>query len=851
MSEKSNRIFLCISFILILTLVPVLQALPLSLPPLLPEASAQSGIGPIVINSFKNNSATVTTSPFTATITNFNAGVGNSRLLVVAVEADNKSVNSVTFNGGGTTQSLSQASGSFQNDYTAFWYLKNPVGTGTVTVTMAGAAQVIVGAYALSGVDQANPIPTTATNFTKANSPVNPSPTITLTTEYPDSIVLDSAALYGGSKLTGSGCGHLEWSKQMLNKVTGASSNTTRVLAGPVTCKWTNSVVQNGWDDTAIEVKAIGSAPQVSPITLSGKSTASGFVPKTSSTVTLYNFSAGTGANRLLVVGVAADTQSVNGITFGGATLTQKASSFVNNDAEIWILKNPSSKPANLVVTMSGNTQHLSQFVVGAYAFSGVNQTTPISNTAANHGAVVGSPTVTITTQNANDWVVDLPSIFGGTTLSSPTCVPQWNSNVQYNSTNAITGASSSTLVPTTGSVTCKWTASTAEFWDDAAVDIHAVSLQASTGILEPTYCDPYTSDPSPCATSPTFTWQPILSNKTAHANVPYFVIVNPDNGPGPGNPPHCASNGTGVNRTRDYDNGIGNLTNAGVIVLGYVYTGFGAQPYSTATADVDKWVSCYPKIQGIFMDVMAYDSVTSHIDYYQNLTNYIHNKKGLTYSIGNAGAQTIQQYVNSGAADNIVINETNVNATYHFPITSDLQTDTFSTSTGNIGYDKHDFSFLVWNETTVNGGLPNSVTLDNRSNYVGLLYVTDDCGVPHPCTPDNNNPWGAIASYIGNLVAELDNKTSVITVNSTGPSSPVGGLLVQISQKGNVVPSGYTPYSYLGTQGVTYTFTPQNSTSCTFNHWKDTGTGPAARTITVTSTSKAYTAVYTGTSCK
>lgn len=140
-SEKSNRVFLCISFIFVLALVPVMQALPLNLQ-LLPEASAQSGIGPIVINSVKNNSATVTASPFSATLANFNAGTGNSRLLVVAVEADNKSVNSVTFNGGGVTQSLSQVAGSFQNDYTAFWYLKNPVGTGTVAVTMAGAARL-------------------------------------------------------------------------------------------------------------------------------------------------------------------------------------------------------------------------------------------------------------------------------------------------------------------------------------------------------------------------------------------------------------------------------------------------------------------------------------------------------------------------------------------------------------------------------------------------------------------------------------------------------------------------------------------------------------------------------------
>lgn len=732
---------------------------------------------------------------------------------------------------------------------------------------MAGAAQVIVGAYALSGVDQANPIPTTVTNFTKTNSPINPSPTISITTEYPDSVVLDSAALYGGSTLTGSGCGTQEWSKQMVNKVTGASSNTTRVLAGPVTCKWTNSVVQNGWDDAAIEIKAIGSSAQVSPITLNGKSTASGFVPAAGGTVTLYNFSAGTGANRLLVVGVAADTQSVSGITFGGTTLTKSVSSFLNNDAELWYLKNPSSKPANIAVTMAGGTGHLSQFVVGAYAFSGVNQTSPISNTASKNNTAVSSPTVTITTKNANDWVVDLPSIFGGSTLSSPTCLQQWNSNVQYNSTNAITGASSSALVPTTGSVTCKWTASTAEFWDDVAVDIHAVSLQASTGILEPLYLFPYDTTNCPIPQFPNnFCWQPVITAHQAHPNVPFFAIVNPNNGPCP------TGSGNTCTYSRDYSNGIGNLTNAGVIVLGYVFTGYGNPhydnnihccPYSTPQGNVTEWATMYgPQnatfaskgVKGIFFDGMSNNATTSaNFTYYQNLTSWAKNVKGFTYTIGNPGTSTDQGYVNSGAADNLVINETLVDPNHQFPIISDLQADTFTNSGIDNGYDKHDFSLLVWNETTANGGLPNSVTLGNRSNYVGFMYVTDNpgCGGTYPCDLNNANPWNTTSTYLSTLAAELDNKTAMITINSTGPLSPVGGLLVQISQKGNLVPSGYTPYSYLGTQGVTYTFTPQNSTSCTFDHWKDTGVGPAARTVTVTSSSKAYTAVYTGTSCK
>jgi len=513
MIEKNHRLFFYTCVILTLALVPVAQTISPNFLHL-PTASATSGIGTIVINNVKNTSATVTASPFQVTLSNFNASGGNSRLLVVAVDADNSSVNSVTFNGGSVTRSLTQASGSFHSEYTAFWYLKNPVGIGTVTVTMAGASQVIVGAYALSGVDQANPIPTTATNYTQTASPPAPNPNISLTTEYPNSLVLDSAVLYGGSQLSSSTCTQ-EWSTQMPNKVTGASSYTTRASAGPVTCTWHNSVIQNGWDDTAVEIKAIGAAPQVSPITLNGKSTASGFVPASSSTVTLYNFSPGTGTNRLLVVGVEQNWQSVSSITFGGVALTKKIAHFTNNDAEFWYLKNPSSAPANIQVTMSGGTR-TSAFVIGAYAFFGVDQANPIPNSSFKF-AVSSSPNISITTTQANEWVLDSPSIFGGVTLSSPNCNQQWNSNVQFNSTQKITGASSSQLVPTTGTVNCKWTASASEAWDDIAIGIKGVPLTASTGILMPLYCAPYSNDSSNCADGFTYSWQPVYSAHKDH----------------------------------------------------------------------------------------------------------------------------------------------------------------------------------------------------------------------------------------------------------------------------------------------------------------------------------------------
>jgi YVTN family beta-propeller protein len=204
--------------------------------------------------------------------------------------------------------------------------------------------------------------------------------------------------------------------------------------------------------------------PPPTGIVLNNIQSTSGAV-SSSNQITLSNFNTGTGNNKLLVVGVSADSSDVNSITFNGLSLTRKAGSFYNNDAEFWYLKNPTGT-GDVIVTMNGPTST----VVGTYSFSGVNQTSPLPTSASKHNTTPNSPNITMTTKFANDWVLDLPSIYGGSTLGSPTCTQQWDANVP----NVITGASSSNIVPTPGAITCKWTASSGDLWDDVAIEIKA-----------------------------------------------------------------------------------------------------------------------------------------------------------------------------------------------------------------------------------------------------------------------------------------------------------------------------------------------------------------------------------------
>jgi YVTN family beta-propeller protein len=272
------------------------------------------------------------------------------------------------------------------------------------------------------------------------------------------------------------------------NVYRGTSAGTETLLTeiGNVT-SYTDTSVTNGqeyfYKVTAVnsvgespQSNEVGATPTPPGITLNGIQSTSE-TTSSSNQITLSNFDAGTGNNRLLVVGVSANNNNVASITFGGVQLTKKVSSFSNNDAEFWYLTNPSGT-GNIVVTMSGSTQA----VVGAYSFFGVNQTSPLPTSATKHNSAASSPSISITTTNPNSWVLDLPSIYGGVTLGSPTCTQQWDTNIA----GAITGASSSTMVQSPGTVTCKWTASAGDLWDDVAIEVKASSTSSGTTTTAP-----------------------------------------------------------------------------------------------------------------------------------------------------------------------------------------------------------------------------------------------------------------------------------------------------------------------------------------------------------------------------
>jgi hypothetical protein len=278
----------------------------------------------------------------------------------------------------------------------------------------------------------------------------------------PVSIPLSSGALSNLDYIQHSGCLICGYARALTAYISDLAIYSGATI---VTSSSTSSSTTNTTTSSTSSTTTTTAVSDPSGIALTEMMSTSGAVSSPSYQITLSNFNAGTGSDRLLVVGVSADDNNVASITFGNASLTQAVSSFYNNDAEFWYLTNPNGT-ANIVVTMAGETS----VVVGGYALSGVDQIDPIPTTASNYSTASSSPSISITTRYAGSWVLDLPSIYGGSTLGSSTGTQQWNLNVP----NAITGASSSTVSSAPGQVTCGWTASASDLWDDVAVEVMA-----------------------------------------------------------------------------------------------------------------------------------------------------------------------------------------------------------------------------------------------------------------------------------------------------------------------------------------------------------------------------------------
>src|SRR5437870_4437358 len=299
----------------------------------------------------------------------------------------------------------------------------------------------------------------------------------------------------------------------------------------------------------------------------------------------------------------------------------------------------------------------------------------------------------------------------------------------------------------------------------------------SSSGVVIPLYT--YPTDGS---------WSASLQAKKAHPNVPIIAIINPSDGPG-------------GSSDSNYVQGVKNFQAAGIIVIGYVATGYASHGMSDLDAQISRYKNWY-SVNGIFFDEMANNQ--GNENYYSTLNTYV-KSLGMTYTMGNPGTTTLKSYV--GTLDSIIIYESAGTPSLSYPASA-----TFYPS-----YSKSNFGLLAYSVPSLDTSFETST-----STYVQWMYITND-GL--------SNPWDTLPSYFMNEVAALDagpqsstsTSATTSTTTTTGTTAtlsistvdssnqPLNGFYIQEvkdNTAGTSTGGTYTPQTVSAVVGHSYSVT-------------------------------------------
>ena len=208
-----------------------------------------------------------------------------------------------------------------------------------------------------------------------------------------------------------------------------------------------------------------------------------------------------------------------------------------------------------------------------------------------------------------------------------------------------------------------------------------------------------------------------------AAKKVQIVAIINPNNGPDRA-PPNV-----------DYQQGIKDLHQAGIKVIGYVPSNYANRDLQAVKADIDLYLK-YFNVDGIFIDEAA--NKQDKLDYYQQIHRYLKSRspsidpsKSLAYTlIINPGTDVDESYLRQPVADTIVTFEN-----YQKVWTK------YRPSIYQRKHSNQKFAALI--HTTTNRKLMKS-TLDRVAKYrFSYVYITND----RPDTVDRN-PWDTLPEY-------------------------------------------------------------------------------------------------------
>ncbi|NPA95467.1 MAG: Spherulation-specific family 4 [Thermodesulfobacteria bacterium] len=195
-------------------------------------------------------------------------------------------------------------------------------------------------------------------------------------------------------------------------------------------------------------------------------------------------------------------------------------------------------------------------------------------------------------------------------------------------------------------------------------------------------------------------------------------AIINPSNGPGGDDSPN-----------EDYIQGLQDLANGNIKIIGYVPTGYGQRNIEDVEADISKYQRDFAgpgyTVSGIFLDEVSTSEDSTTLNYYENISNFIMDESAnpnLDTVVMNHGTRAPAEYLSM--ADINVIFEGNL--------------DDWNSVEGELGsYFPEKTAILVYGVDNVD----DMEAIIDRAIQLNItdVFITDDAG---------SNPWDSLPSY-------------------------------------------------------------------------------------------------------